>query len=127
VFPYAWLERTYSWVPRFGIDRIRAVVVDDAEGIAARLDADIQEGVRGTRGPGAVPHVAAADAAAAGASPVSGIRSSTELGSVEQIPVGEVGRTSSTASRSQSSACVTTVCGPSAGSARTVAVRSPTA
>ncbi len=40
-----WLERTYSWVPRFGIDRIRAVVVDDTEGIAARLDADIQKAI----------------------------------------------------------------------------------
>jgi len=34
-----WLERTYAWVPRVGIERIRAVVVDDAEGIAAALDA----------------------------------------------------------------------------------------
>ena len=25
-----WLERTYTWVPRYGIDRIRSVVVDDA-------------------------------------------------------------------------------------------------
>jgi nitrite reductase (NADH) large subunit len=33
-----WLERTYAWVPRVGIDRIRAVVVDDADGIAAELD-----------------------------------------------------------------------------------------
>ncbi len=40
-----WLERTYSWVPRVGIDKIRAVVVDDSEGIAARLDADIQKSI----------------------------------------------------------------------------------
>jgi nitrite reductase (NADH) large subunit len=40
-----WLERTYSWVPRVGIDKIRAVVVDDSEGIAARLDADMQKAV----------------------------------------------------------------------------------
>jgi nitrite reductase (NADH) large subunit len=40
-----WLERTYTWVPRVGIDKIRAVVVDDSEGIAARLDADMQKAV----------------------------------------------------------------------------------
>lgn len=40
-----WLERTYAWVPRFGIDRIRAVVVADAEGIAGRLDAAMQKAV----------------------------------------------------------------------------------
>ena len=38
-----YLERTYSFVPRVGIDKIRAVVIDDSEGIAARLDAVIQE------------------------------------------------------------------------------------
>lgn len=38
-----WLERTYAWVPRVGIDHVRAVVVDDSEGIAARLDAAVQE------------------------------------------------------------------------------------
>ena len=46
-----WLERTYSWVPRYGIDRIRAVVVDDAEGIAAQLDADMQKSVDAYRDP----------------------------------------------------------------------------
>lgn len=40
-----WLERTYSFVPRVGIDRIRAVVVDDAEGLAAGLDAAMQASV----------------------------------------------------------------------------------
>src|SRR5882757_9264470 len=40
-----WLERTYAWVPRIGIERVRAVVVDDTEGIAARLDADMQRAV----------------------------------------------------------------------------------
>ena len=34
-----WLERTYAWVPRVGIEHIRAVVVDDSDGLAARLDA----------------------------------------------------------------------------------------
>jgi nitrite reductase (NADH) large subunit len=40
-----WLERTYAWVPRVGIEKIRAVVVDDAEGIAADLDARMNEAV----------------------------------------------------------------------------------
>ncbi|WP_203819486.1 nitrite reductase large subunit NirB [Paractinoplanes ferrugineus] len=40
-----WLERTYAWVPRVGIDRIRAVVVDDSDGIAADLDARMDETV----------------------------------------------------------------------------------
>ncbi|HET9871406.1 MAG TPA: nitrite reductase large subunit NirB [Propionibacteriaceae bacterium] len=40
-----WLERTYAFVPRVGIEHIRAVVVDDAEGIADRLDAAMQETV----------------------------------------------------------------------------------
>ena len=38
-----WLERTYSFVPRVGLDHIRAVVVEDSEGIAERLDAAVQE------------------------------------------------------------------------------------
>ena len=37
-----WLERTYAFVPRIGLERIRAIVVDDAEGIADRLDAAVQ-------------------------------------------------------------------------------------
>jgi nitrite reductase (NADH) large subunit len=40
-----WLERTYAFVPRVGLDTIRAVVVDDAEGIATDLDARMQESV----------------------------------------------------------------------------------
>ncbi|MUL78483.1 nitrite reductase large subunit NirB [Mycolicibacterium sp. CBMA 226] len=40
-----WLERTYAWVPRVGIDEIRAVVVDDRDGVAQRLDADMQKAV----------------------------------------------------------------------------------
>jgi nitrite reductase (NADH) large subunit len=46
-----WLERTYAWVPRFGIDKIRAVVVDDSEGIAERLDAEMQKTVDAYRDP----------------------------------------------------------------------------
>lgn len=34
-----WLERTYDFVPRVGLEHLRDVVVDDTLGIAARLDA----------------------------------------------------------------------------------------
>jgi len=34
-----WKERTYTFVPRIGLERIRAIVVDDADGTAAALDA----------------------------------------------------------------------------------------
>jgi nitrite reductase (NADH) large subunit len=37
-----YLERTYGFVERLGIEKIRAIVVEDAEGIAARLDAAMQ-------------------------------------------------------------------------------------
>ncbi|HWO09041.1 MAG TPA: nitrite reductase large subunit NirB [Polyangiaceae bacterium] len=40
-----YLERTYGFVERVGIAKIRAVVVDDSEGIAARLDAAMQKSV----------------------------------------------------------------------------------
>jgi nitrite reductase (NADH) large subunit len=40
-----WLERTYSFVPRVGIEHLRSVIVDDAEGLGARLDAAMQESV----------------------------------------------------------------------------------
>ncbi|MEP6754591.1 MAG: (2Fe-2S)-binding protein, partial [Chthonomonadales bacterium] len=40
-----YLERTYSFVPRIGIDRIKAIVIDDSDGIADRLDAAMQESV----------------------------------------------------------------------------------
>jgi nitrite reductase (NADH) large subunit len=36
-----YLERTYAFVERVGIKRIRSVVVDDSEGIATRLDKEI--------------------------------------------------------------------------------------
>jgi nitrite reductase (NADH) large subunit len=38
-----WLERTYAFVPRVGLEHIREVVVEDSEGIAERLDAAVQE------------------------------------------------------------------------------------
>ncbi|HEX6523280.1 MAG TPA: nitrite reductase large subunit NirB [Streptosporangiaceae bacterium] len=46
-----WLERTYAFVPRVGLEKIRAVVVDDSEGIAARLDAEMQASVDAYRDP----------------------------------------------------------------------------
>ncbi|TRW79124.1 NAD(P)/FAD-dependent oxidoreductase [Mycolicibacterium sp. 018/SC-01/001] len=46
-----WLERTYKWVPRVGIEHIRAVVVEDADGLAAGLDARMQKSVDAYRDP----------------------------------------------------------------------------
>ena len=46
-----WLERTYDFVPRVGIDRIRAIVVTDSDGIAADLDAHMQKSVDSYRDP----------------------------------------------------------------------------
>ena len=40
-----YLERTYDFVPRVGIDHLRAVVVEDAEGIGSRLDEALQASV----------------------------------------------------------------------------------
>ncbi|MDQ6784605.1 MAG: nitrite reductase large subunit NirB [Actinomycetota bacterium] len=73
-----WLERTYSWVPRFGIDRIRAVVVDDADGIAERLDTAMQRAVDAYVNPwgdGAVPVT------------IGQFRPSLPLAALPQVPV----------------------------------------
>jgi nitrite reductase (NADH) large subunit len=40
-----YLERTYGFVERLGTEKIRSVVVDDAEGIAAQLDAAIEKSI----------------------------------------------------------------------------------
>ena len=40
-----WLERTYDFVERVGIEALKRILVDDADGIAARLDADMQAAV----------------------------------------------------------------------------------
>jgi nitrite reductase (NADH) large subunit len=40
-----WLERTYDFVPRMGLDYLVGVVVDDTEGIAAELDARMQASI----------------------------------------------------------------------------------
>jgi nitrite reductase (NADH) large subunit len=46
-----WLERTYAFVPRVGLEKIRSLVVNDSEGIAARLDAAMQAAVDAYRDP----------------------------------------------------------------------------
>jgi nitrite reductase (NADH) large subunit len=46
-----YLERTYDFVERVGIDEVRRVLVDDAEGLAAGLDAAIQDAVDAYRDP----------------------------------------------------------------------------
>ena len=46
-----YLERTYAFVPRVGIERVKAIVVDDAEGIAERLDAAMDASIAAYRDP----------------------------------------------------------------------------
>jgi nitrite reductase (NADH) large subunit len=46
-----WLERTYAFVPRVGIEKIREIVVDDALAIAAELDARMAASVAAYRDP----------------------------------------------------------------------------
>jgi nitrite reductase (NADH) large subunit len=46
-----WLERSYAFVPRLGIERIRAVIVDDSDGLAADLDAAIEAAVLAYKDP----------------------------------------------------------------------------
>ena len=46
-----YLERTYAFVPRLGIDKIRSVLVDDSEGIAAALDRELRESIEAYRDP----------------------------------------------------------------------------
>ena len=46
-----YLERAYGFVTRLGIDRIRAVVMEDSEGIAERLDREIAESKAAYRDP----------------------------------------------------------------------------
>lgn len=37
-----WIERTYDFVPRIGIERLREILVDDVLGIVASLDAEVE-------------------------------------------------------------------------------------
>ncbi|WP_369070137.1 nitrite reductase large subunit NirB [Kineococcus terrestris] len=46
-----WLERTYEFVPRLGIERLRAVLVDDSDGMLAGLDERLQATVDAYRDP----------------------------------------------------------------------------
>jgi len=46
-----WLERTYRFMDRVGVDEVRAVVVGDRDGEAARLDAAIRAAVDAYRDP----------------------------------------------------------------------------
>ncbi|MBV8895167.1 MAG: NAD(P)/FAD-dependent oxidoreductase [Acidobacteriaceae bacterium] len=46
-----YLERTYGFVERVGIDTIRGIVVEDSQGIAERLDAAIQASTEAYRDP----------------------------------------------------------------------------
>ncbi|MBV8402140.1 MAG: nitrite reductase large subunit, partial [Acetobacteraceae bacterium] len=46
-----WKERTYTFVERVGLERIRAVVVEDSEGIAAELDAAMDASIAVVRDP----------------------------------------------------------------------------
>jgi nitrite reductase (NADH) large subunit len=40
-----WLERTYDFVPRVGLEKLRHVLIEDGEGIVADLDAGIQRSI----------------------------------------------------------------------------------
>ncbi|MEU2350787.1 nitrite reductase large subunit NirB [Modestobacter sp. NPDC049651] len=40
-----WLERTYDFVPRVGLERIKAVLLQDSEGICAQLDENMQQSI----------------------------------------------------------------------------------
>ncbi|MET0287142.1 MAG: nitrite reductase large subunit NirB [Polyangiales bacterium] len=44
-------ERTYTWVERVGIERVRALLVDDSEGICAELDRELEAAVAATYDP----------------------------------------------------------------------------
>jgi nitrite reductase (NADH) large subunit len=46
-----WLERTYSFVPRIGIEELREIVVEDRDGIGERLDAAMQQSIDAYRDP----------------------------------------------------------------------------
>ncbi|MBV9119030.1 MAG: nitrite reductase large subunit, partial [Acetobacteraceae bacterium] len=46
-----WKERTYTFVERVGLERIRAVVVEDSDGIAAELDAEMERSIAAVSDP----------------------------------------------------------------------------
>ncbi|MFR9804964.1 nitrite reductase large subunit NirB [Pseudonocardia sp. RS010] len=46
-----WLERTYDFVPRVGIEELRAILVEDRDGLAEGLDERVQQAVDAYRDP----------------------------------------------------------------------------
>jgi nitrite reductase (NADH) large subunit len=46
-----YLERSYHFLERVGIETLRRILVDDSEGIVARLDAEIQKAVDAYKDP----------------------------------------------------------------------------
>ncbi|CAM2879042.1 nitrite reductase large subunit NirB [Skermania piniformis] len=42
-----WLERTYAWVPRVGIEELQAILLDDRDGLVAGLQERIDDAVAG--------------------------------------------------------------------------------
>jgi nitrite reductase (NADH) large subunit len=38
-----WLERTYDFVPRIGLEKLRAIIVEDSLGIGEQLDAEVEK------------------------------------------------------------------------------------
>jgi nitrite reductase (NADH) large subunit len=40
-----YLERSYTFVERIGIEKLRAIVLGNSEGVAAQLDAAMQESI----------------------------------------------------------------------------------
>ena len=46
-----YLERTYGFIERLGIDKIRSIVVDDGEGIGERLEKSLEESIAAYKDP----------------------------------------------------------------------------
>ena len=46
-----YLERTYHFLERIGIETLKQILIEDSEGICARLDADIQAAVEAYKDP----------------------------------------------------------------------------
>ncbi|WP_240619733.1 nitrite reductase large subunit NirB [Blastococcus sp. TF02-8] len=46
-----WLERTYDFVPRVGLEKLKLVLLEDGEGICAELEAGLQRSVDAYRDP----------------------------------------------------------------------------
>ena len=65
-----YLERTYGFVERVGLDKIRSVVVDDSEGVAARLDEAIEASIAAYQDPWIEAYTAARPAEFASLLPV---------------------------------------------------------